>query len=74
MKIAIESPAKLTDEDLENIIDVWKRQPRRIIVLDTVEPHYNGHLGAKSSWLLYRGGLLTEWHSKSHSICTIDHT
>ena len=32
MKIAIESPAKLTDEDLENIIDVWKRQPRRIIV------------------------------------------
>ena len=32
MKIAIESPAKRTDEDLENIIDVWKRQPRRIIV------------------------------------------
>ena len=31
----------------------------------TVEPHYNGHLGAKSSWLLYRGGLFTEWHSKS---------
>ena len=32
---------------------------------NTVEPHYNGHLGAKSSWLLYRGGLFTEWHSKS---------
>ena len=31
----------------------------------TVEPHYNGHLGAKSSWLLYRGGRFTEWHSKS---------
>ena len=31
----------------------------------TVEPHYNGHLGTKSSWLLYRGGLFTEWHSKS---------
>ena len=30
----------------------------------TVEPHYNGHLGAKSM-LLYRGGLFTEWHSKS---------
>ena len=30
-----------------------------------VEPHYNGHLGAKSSWLLYRGGLFTEWHSKT---------
>ena len=24
----------------------------------TVEPHYKGHLGAKSSWLLYLGGLL----------------
>ena len=32
MKIAIESPAKLTNEDLENIIDIWQRQPRRIIV------------------------------------------
>ena len=26
----------------------------------TVDPYYNGHLGAKSSWLLYRGGLFTE--------------
>ena len=32
----------------------------------TVESHYNGHLGAKSSWFLYRGGLFTDqWHSKS---------
>ena len=30
---------------------------------NTVEPHYNSHLGAKSSWLLYRGGRFTEWHS-----------
>ena len=32
--------------------------------LHTVEPH-NCHLGTKSSWLLHRGGLFTEWHSKS---------
>ena len=33
----------------------------------TVEPDYNGHLGTKSSWMLYRGGLFTEWRSKSKS-------
>ena len=32
MKIAIESPEKLTDNDLENIIDVQNRKPRRIVV------------------------------------------
>ena len=32
MTIAIESPEKLTDNDLENIIDIWNRKPRRIIV------------------------------------------
>ena len=32
MKIAIESPEKLSNNDLENIIDVWKRKLRRIAV------------------------------------------
>ena len=32
MKIAIELPEKLSDNDLENIIDVWNRKPRRIAV------------------------------------------
>ena len=32
MKIAIESPEKLSDSDLENIVDIWCRQSRRIIV------------------------------------------
>ena len=32
MKIVIESPAKLTDSDLEEIIDVWNRKGRRIAV------------------------------------------
>ena len=31
-KIAIESPEKLSDNDLENIIDIWNRKPRRIAV------------------------------------------
>ena len=32
MKIAIESPEKLSDSDLGNIVDIWYRKSRRIIV------------------------------------------
>ena len=32
MKIAIETPRKLSAEDLESIIEVWKRKPRRIVI------------------------------------------
>ena len=32
MKIAIESPEKLSDSDLESIVDIWYRKSRRIIV------------------------------------------
>ena len=32
MKIAIESPEILSDEELEEIVDVWNRKPRRISV------------------------------------------
>jgi len=32
MKISIESPQKLTDEDLEMMIEIWNRKARRIIV------------------------------------------
>ena len=32
MKIAIESPEKLSDSDLENIVDIWYRKSKRIIV------------------------------------------
>ena len=32
MKLAIESPEKLSDSDLENIVDIWYRKCRRIIV------------------------------------------
>ena len=32
MKIAIESPEKLSDSDLENGVDIWYRKSRRIIV------------------------------------------
>ena len=30
MKIAIESPDQLTDQDLEQVIDIWQRKNRRI--------------------------------------------
>ena len=33
MKIAIESPQTLSEEELEQVVDVWKRQPRRRIVV-----------------------------------------
>ena len=32
MKMAIESPQKICDRDLEEVIDVWNRKPRRIVV------------------------------------------
>ena len=32
MKIVIESPEKLTDNDLEEIVDVWNKKGRRIAV------------------------------------------
>jgi len=36
MKIAIESPQKLTDRDLEMIIGIWTRKARRRIVVKNV--------------------------------------
>ena len=32
MKIAIESPAELTDSHVEEVIDIWSRKSRRITV------------------------------------------
>ena len=32
MKIAIETPENLNDSDLDSIISVWNRKPRRIVV------------------------------------------
>ena len=32
MKIAIESPDQLTDQDLEQVIDIWQRKNRKITV------------------------------------------
>ena len=32
MKIAIESPERLSDDDLENIFTIWSRKPRKIAV------------------------------------------
>jgi len=32
MKISIESPQKLIDEDLEMMIEIWNRKARRIVV------------------------------------------
>ena len=32
IKIVIESPNKLTDSDLEEVVDVWSRKGRRIAV------------------------------------------
>jgi len=32
MKIALESPVELTDSYLEEIVDVWNRKSRRIVV------------------------------------------
>ena len=37
MKIVIESPEKLTDSDLEEIVEVWSRKGRRIAVYTLIQ-------------------------------------
>jgi len=32
IKVAIESPAELTDSNLKEIVNVWKRKSRRVVV------------------------------------------
>ncbi len=32
MKIAIESPLELSDDDLETIVGIWTRKPRKIVL------------------------------------------
>ena len=32
MKIAIESLAELKDSDLEEVVDIWKRKGRKMVV------------------------------------------
>lgn len=32
MKIAVESPDKLSDNELEEVVDIWNRKPRKIVV------------------------------------------
>ena len=40
MKIAIESPQKLSDDDLENIVSVWNRKNRRLVVNNYIIINY----------------------------------
>ena len=39
MKIVNESPEKLTDSDLEEIVDVWNGKGRRIAVYTLIQTH-----------------------------------
>ena len=32
MRIAIESPGQLTEDEIEVILDIWNRKPRRITI------------------------------------------
>ena len=44
MKIVIESPKKLTDSDLEEIVDVWNRKGRRIAVYTLIQTLISLHM------------------------------
>ena len=44
MKTVIESTEKLTDRDLEEIVDVWNRKGRRIAVSTLIETHISSHM------------------------------
>ena len=37
MKIAIESPQKLSNTDLETIVGIWTRKPRKIVKLIVIK-------------------------------------
>ena len=41
MKIAMESPEKLLNDDLDKIIDIWNRKPQRIVVSIIVTVNYH---------------------------------
>ena len=32
MKVAVESPKELSDTDLEQIVDIWNRKPRKVAI------------------------------------------
>ena len=34
MRIAIESPKTLTEQDVEEILDIWNRKPQRLSILN----------------------------------------
>ena len=44
MKIFIKSPEKLTDSDLEEIVDVWNRKDRRIAVYTLIQTLISLHM------------------------------
>ena len=44
MKIVIEYPKKLTDNDLEEIVDVWNRNSRRIAVSTLIQTLISLHM------------------------------
>ena len=49
MNISIESPEKLSDSDLENIVDVWNRKHRRMYIMIHNTELYNYTLHVQTS-------------------------
>ena len=52
MKIVIESPEKLTDSDLEEIVDLWNRKGGRIAVLTLILTLISLHMHTLSAHAL----------------------
>ena len=54
MKIVIESPEKLTDSDLEEIVDVWNRKGTRIAVCTLIQTLTSLHMHTLIAHALYQ--------------------
>ena len=50
LKIVIESPEKLTNSDLEEIVDVWNRKGRRIAVYTLIQILISLQMHCSCTW------------------------
>ena len=52
MKIVIETPKKITDSDLEEIVDVWNRKGRQIAVSTLIQTLISLHMHTRTALAL----------------------
>ena len=61
MKIVIEFPEKLTDSDLEEIVDMWNRKGRRIAVQTLIQTLVSLHMHTVTAHALCQALVINEF-------------